>query len=83
MMYTVYALYSKKFDKIYVGFTQNLEQRLMSHNHLGKKGHTAKYRPWSVVYTESHDTKLEALKRERQLKSSRGRVFVREHIPKD
>ncbi|WP_084328472.1 GIY-YIG nuclease family protein [Indibacter alkaliphilus] len=31
-MFTVYALYSPAFDKIYVGFTSNLEQRLLSHN---------------------------------------------------
>ncbi|MCC7159568.1 MAG: GIY-YIG nuclease family protein, partial [Ignavibacteria bacterium] len=25
-MYTVYVLYSKNFDKIYIGMTSNLEQ---------------------------------------------------------
>ncbi len=37
-MYTVYALYSAAHQKIYVGYTSNLEQRLLSHNELGKKG---------------------------------------------
>ncbi|MGY6559404.1 MAG: GIY-YIG nuclease family protein [Nitritalea sp.] len=76
-MFTVYALYSQKFDKIYVGFTSNLEQRLLSHNHLGKKGWTIKYRPWSVFHTETFKTKSEALKREKELKTGNGRQFLR------
>ena len=31
-MYVVYAIYSDKFDKIYIGFTSDLEQRMLSHN---------------------------------------------------
>ena len=37
-MYTVYVLYSEEHDKIYIGYTSNLEQRLKSHNELGTKG---------------------------------------------
>ncbi|MEX0723823.1 MAG: GIY-YIG nuclease family protein [Gracilimonas sp.] len=44
-MLTVYALYSPTYEKIYIGYTSNLEQRLLSHNKLGKKGWTVKYRP--------------------------------------
>jgi len=58
-MFTVYALHSPKHDKIYIGYTSNLEQRLLSHNKLGTKGWTIKYRPWEVVYTEEHETKSE------------------------
>jgi putative endonuclease len=61
-MFTVYALYSPAFDKIYVGFTSNLEQRLLSHNVLGKKGWTIKYRPWTLLHTETFKTKSEAMK---------------------
>jgi len=39
-MFTVYVLYSPAHDKIYIGYTSNLEQRFLSHNELGKKGHT-------------------------------------------
>jgi len=34
-MYTVYALHAPEYDKIYIGYTSNLEQRLLSHNKLG------------------------------------------------
>ncbi|MGD8748468.1 MAG: GIY-YIG nuclease family protein [Balneolaceae bacterium] len=75
-MYTVYALYSPNYDKIYIGYTTNLEQRLLSHNDLGTKGWTIAYRPWELVYSEEHESKAEAMKREKQLKSAKGRQFV-------
>jgi putative endonuclease len=78
MLYTVYALYSKKYDKIYIGYTTNLIKRFYAHNELGIKGYTVKYRSWEVVYTEIFNSKNEAIKREKELKSSRGRAFVRE-----
>ena len=76
MRYTVYALYSENFSKIYIGFTSNLPERLKSHNYLGKKGYTRKYRPWVLVYSEVFEVKSQAMKREKELKSARGREFV-------
>jgi putative endonuclease len=78
--YVVYVLYSQKFDAIYVGYTSNLVSRFHSHNSLAKTGHTVKYRPWLVLHVEFFDTKIEALKREKALKSSRGRDFIRNKI---
>jgi putative endonuclease len=75
-MYTVYALYSEDYDKIYIGYSSNLESRLLSHNVYGAKGWTKKYRPWQIVYTESYETKQEAMKREKQLKTAKGREFI-------
>ena len=37
-MFTVYILFSVVHNKINIGCTGNLEQRLLSHNELGKKG---------------------------------------------
>ncbi len=79
-MFLVYVLYSENFDKIYIGMTSNLEQRLLSHNELSKKGWTIKFRPWKIVYKESFKSKQEALKREKELKSFRGREFIRNQI---
>ena len=50
-MYKVYVLYSESYNKIYIGFTGNLEARLISHNELATKGWTIKYRPWVLIYT--------------------------------
>ena len=79
-MYTVYALYSENYDKIYIGMTSDIDQRLKSHNELGKKGWTKNFRPWIIIYQEDHPDKSEALKREKQLKTSAGRSFIRSII---
>ncbi len=71
-MFTVYILYSENHNKIYIGYTSNIEQRLLSHNELGTKGYTLRYRPWKLIYTESFLLKSDAMKREKQLKSAKG-----------
>ena len=75
-MHKVYILYSQGHKKIYVGYTGNLEARLLSHNELGKKGWTIKFRPWVLVYTEDFDTKAQALLKEKELKSGKGREWI-------
>ena len=79
-MYTVYVLYSKQHDKLYIGFTSNLEARLKSHNELGKKGFTVRYRPWKLIHTETFENKTDAMRREKQLKSGQGRAWIRKHL---
>jgi putative endonuclease len=75
-MYSVYVLHSKTFNKIYIGYTSNLDSRLLSHNELATKGYTVKYRPWTIIHSEAFDNKLDAMKREKQLKSAKGREFI-------
>ena len=75
-MYKVYVLYSQKHNKIYIGFTSNLEDRLLSHNEKATKGWTIRYRPWELVYTEKFEIKSKAMIRERQLKTAKGREFI-------
>ena len=79
-MYNVYVLYSVKYDKIYIGYTSDLKQRLLSHNKLASKGWTVKYRPWELIYKEEYSEKSDAMKREKELKSHRGRDFIRSLI---
>jgi len=79
MKYYTYVLYSKKYDKIYIGYTNNLERRLHYHN-KGIKGWTAKYIPLELIYHEEYNTKTDAMKREKELKSYQGRKFIREEI---
>ena len=77
-MYTVYVLYSKSHDKIYIGYTSNLEQRMLSHNELGTKGWTVRFRPWVIIVQEQYSTKEEAMKREKALKGGQGRAWIRQ-----
>ena len=78
MEFIVYVLYSEKYKKIYIGYTSNLIERYKSHNYLGTKGYTIKYRPWKVIYSEFFSSELEALKREKSLKGGQGRQWIHE-----
>jgi putative endonuclease len=81
-MFIVYVLYSPSVNKFYVGYTSNLESRLLSHNQLGTKDWTKRYRPWELIYTESYQTKSSALKREKELKTGVGREFIQKMLGK-
>ena len=76
-MFTVYVLYSKNSDKIYIGYTSDLTNRLLSHNKLASKGWAIKYRPWELIYQEEFSDKSSVMRREKELKSHRGRDFIR------
>ncbi|WP_281232052.1 GIY-YIG nuclease family protein [Flavobacterium gelatinilyticum] len=78
--FVVYILFSEKFNKNYTGFTSNLIERFKSHNLLVAKGYTVKYRPWEVVYVEFFNSKNEAIKREKYLKTGIGREFIKKLI---
>ena len=80
MEYVVYILYSKTHDKIYIGFTSDLINRFHSHNELGKKGWTTKYRPWEVIYCEFFEKKSDAMNRESRLKGAKAREWIRSKV---
>ena len=63
----------------YVGSTEDLVARLADHN-VGRSSHTAKYRPWKLVWYcgFEHRTKAEAF--ERYLKTASGRAFQKKHL---
>ncbi len=50
--------------KTYVGFTENLRQRLLDHN-AGKATHTRKFRPWRLETYLGFDDRDRALAFER------------------
>lgn len=54
--------------------------------HTGKtfsNSYTARFSgDWVVIYTEQTNDRVSALRREKQLKSYRGREFVKTHIPR-
>jgi len=82
-MYIVYAIYNKKNDKIYIGQTRNLEERIRMHNRHVFKGYTSRFSGnWVVIYREKVESRREALLREKQLKGFRGREFIKSFIPR-
>jgi len=68
MVYTVYILYSKKDEKLYVGCTHNIEERVRRHSG-GFVQATKNRRPLMVIHTETFLEKSVAFQRERFLKS--------------
>jgi len=77
MPYFVYILKSKKTNKHYVGFTNNLEERLKYHNG-GKTKSLIKHIPLEIIKFEEYTTFEEARSRERQIKKYKsGEAFKR------
>lgn len=81
-MYCVYALYNKENNKIYIGQTNDLDERLSMHNSkIFKKSYTAKFSGnWELIYREEAKDRSSALLREKQLKSYQGRQFIKNLI---
>jgi putative endonuclease len=76
MPYFVYIIKSKKDNSFYKGFSEDVFQRLENHNE-GKSSYTKNKIPWELVYFELHETKREALIREKNLKrASRERILA-------
>ncbi len=81
MPYIVYILYSPTKEKYYIGYTSNLEDRIIRHNQKSK-GFTGNTNDWEVVYTEKYETKEVAMQRELQIKSWKSRLKIQELIAK-
>ena len=71
----VYILQSLKDFSFYIGQTDNLDFRVSNHNE-GLSKYTASKRPWKLVYFETLSCRSEALKREKQIKNMKSRVFI-------
>lgn len=65
-MWHVYIIECRN-GKLYIGITENLKRRLREHSHSGS--HFTSYNPIkSFLYSEQYSTKIEAEKREAQIK---------------
>ena len=79
-MYYVYLLKSVNHPKeTYVGFTENLKQRLSDHN-KGFSLHTKKFMPWEVVSYHAFQDEQKAKEFEYYLKSGSGRAFANKRL---
>ena len=76
MTFTVYIVFSEKFNKHYTGFSSDVSLRLKSHNEFGKEW-TSRYRPWKLIYVNEFETKVEAMEYEKWLKTGIGRDFIK------
>jgi len=75
-MFTVYAIKSTTHNFIYVGMTENLEERLSRHNN-GYVQSTKNFRPFTLIHQEQAVDGTQARIREKFLKSGKGREFIK------
>ena len=77
-MITVYVLKSLASSIYYTGMTQDIENRLHEHN-TGKSKFTSGHMPWIIVYTELQPDWATARIREKYLKSTAGKNWLRKN----
>lgn len=78
-MFYVYILQSKVDNKLYTGFTGNLKKRLLEHN-CGNVVSTKNRRPLELIYYEAYKEKDNALRREKFLKTTKGKLQLRKQL---
>ena len=78
MNYT-YVLRSKIDNDFYIGWTNDLKNRIVEHN-TGKVVATKNRRPLELVYYEACINKEKAIKREKYFKTGYGRRFLKSRI---
>ena len=80
-MFYVYILKSRRNGKKYTGYTKNLERRLLQHNTgKNKRKFSCINGPWDLMFFENFETRSDAMKREKFLKSGKGREYIKERI---
>jgi putative endonuclease len=78
-MYYVYLLQSKKDGSVYVGYTENVKQRLVEHN-SGRARYSNSKRPYVLKWFCAFPNKRRALAFEKYLKQGSGFAFARKHL---
>jgi len=78
-MYYNYVLCSKKDTTFYTGFTKNLKLKCEQHN-KGLLVATKDRKPCNLIYYEACPNRRDAIKREKYLKSFRGKIFLKRRL---
>ncbi|MBI4039615.1 GIY-YIG nuclease family protein [Candidatus Daviesbacteria bacterium] len=78
-MHYIYILKSLKDGKYYTGFSSDLRNRLKDHN-SGNVQSTKNRRPLELIYYEAYKEKSQAIKREKFLKTTKGKLQLRKQL---
>lgn len=73
--YYVYVLHNKRKNFIYIGYSEDLRQRVTEHN-KGYSKSTKAYLPLELIHYEAYKNKKDAKRRELYLKTNRGRTTL-------
>jgi putative endonuclease len=78
-MHYIYVLKSLKDNGLYIGSSSDLKRRIQEHQR-GLSKSTKNRRPWKLIYYEASLSKTDALKREKYLKSTWGRRYLKNRL---
>ena len=78
-MITVYVIESLQDQTWYTGIALDAFKRLADHN-KGKNRFTKGHMPWRIIYSELQDDWASARKREKYLKSSAGKNWLKKYL---
>lgn len=78
-MHFGYVLLSRRDQKYYIGFTDDVDKRLERHN-SGSVPSARNRRPLDLIYYEAYVDKRDALGREIFLKSGSGHRFLKKQL---
>lgn len=78
-MYYTYVLRGNVDNQFYIGYTEDLRNRISAHND-GRVPSTHRRRPLVLVYYEACLSKEKALAREKYFKTGFGRRFLSKRI---
>jgi putative endonuclease len=79
MYYYIYILQSEKDKQFYTGYSSNLKERLKMHND-GKVLSTKNRIPFKLVYFEGCFNQQDATHREKYLKTSWGKRYLKTRL---
>ena len=79
LMLYVYVLLSLQDGGLYIGFTKDLKSRLKRHK-LGMVESTKSRLPLKLVYYEACLSEADALRREKYLKTTYGRRYLKSRL---
>ena len=74
--YYVYVLSSIKRNFIYVGYSTDYKKRIVRHNAKQVQS-TKHFSPLKLIFLEAYINKLDAKRRERYLKTTKGKITLR------
>lgn len=81
MLYFIYILKNLKDNKLYIGYTNNINRRLKEHN-KGLVSVTKYRRPFILIYFEGYRHQQDATTREKFFKTGWGEKLLEKSIKK-
>jgi len=76
MQYFSYVIFSPESGEFYYGYFEDLEKVVEMHN-SGQIGVTRGKGPWILMYSESYDNRMRAIRQSRFYRTVKGQRFLK------